>query len=324
MRVLGICRGLSFCVVAVSAATFCSTDSDTCIVPFARGVVRFCPWGMPPGHAGVILYENACLQWHGRLEVRHSAGAFWRLFFCGGCGMRAIVGDREVELDGEHVGLIPASAASRFVGKSTAAAMWLSFNVSRCMMPETPLPVRLRLSETERSLFDELVRVFMKADEAADRERIFHGSMALLHAMMHRPEIPWQSRIPAVVLQTIQHIERHYASPLPVARLARMADLGVATLTRLFKESQGETLSRFIVKVRVREASHMLAHTDVAIDDIATRTGFPSREYLSRVFKRITGLSPAEFRRQQSGGFQPSCSLAHSRAAAIARAYSPR
>ena len=82
-------------------------------------------------------------------------------------------------------------------------------------------------------------------------------------------------------------------------RTLRLADRHPATrpdgeplhesLARSFKKHQGETIGRFVAKVRVREAAHLLTHTDARIEEIAERTGFPNRAYLSRVFRRVTG-----------------------------------
>jgi transcriptional regulator GlxA family with amidase domain len=88
---------------------------------------------------------------------------------------------------------------------------------------------------------------------------------------------------------------------------ARLEFLGVETLARLFKRYQGETIGRFIMNVRVREAAHLPTHTDATIDEITTRTGFPSRAYLSRAFKNVTEESPAEFRRRYRDHPPTSC-----------------
>ena len=79
-----------------------------------------------------------------------------------------------------------------------------------------------------------------------------------------------------------------------------MVGLCVEALARSFKKYQGEPIGRFITNIRVREAAHLLIHTDRTIDDIAEATGFPNRAYLSRVFKKITGESPGEFRHRHS------------------------
>jgi YesN/AraC family two-component response regulator len=46
----------------------------------------------------------------------------------------------------------------------------------------------------------------------------------------------------------------------------------------------------------VREAAHLLANTEETLEAIAEKTGFANRHYLSRVFKKVTGDSPASFR----------------------------
>ena len=124
--------------------------------------------------------------------------------------------------------------------------------------------------------------------------------MALLHVVLNRPEIQWQSNTPAAVVETVRYVEDHFACPLFIPQLARMANLSVEALARSFKRYQGETIGRFIAKVRVREAAHLLMHTDTRIEEVAEQTGFPNRAYLSRVFKRTTGESPAGFRRRHA------------------------
>jgi AraC family transcriptional regulator, arabinose operon regulatory protein len=196
--------------------------------------------------------------------------------------------------------LIPDHQLFHCRGHGPVPHLWFAFNVAHRLMPEQRVPILLRPTRTERALMCDLTSLFSQQTPEPNRDGIFHGSMALLHVVLSRPEIQWQSGAPAAVLQTIQYIEKHYASPLTVPRLARMADLGVEALARSFKKYQGDTIGQFIAKVRVREAAHMLTHTDATIDDIAARTGFPNRAYLSRVFKKTTGESPAQFRRQHA------------------------
>ena len=149
--------------------------------------------------------------------------------------------------------------------------LWLAFNVTRRLAAGQPIPIVLRPTPTERSLMRDFTRLFSDDDpsQSQNRDRIFHAAMALLHVVLSRPEIDWQQSVPAAVVQTIQYIEEHYASPILIPRLARMANLCTEALARSFKKHQGETIGRFIVKVRVREAAHLLTHTDVRIEEIA-------------------------------------------------------
>jgi two-component system response regulator YesN len=51
-----------------------------------------------------------------------------------------------------------------------------------------------------------------------------------------------------------------------------------------------------VSEVRVRKAATLLRGTRQSIEEIAEQTGFPNRYYFSRVFKKMTGHSPADFR----------------------------
>jgi AraC family transcriptional regulator, arabinose operon regulatory protein len=264
--------------------------------PFSGVGVEYFPLGTPPDHSGLVLHEAGYLPCNDWWDFPNVLSPFWRLYHNGRRGHKVIFSHGEFELTPENLIVIPDHQLFHCRGFKPVPTLWLAFNVTRRLAPGQQIPFVLRPSLTERALMRDYSRLF--SDEEPNRDRIFHCGMALMHVVLHRPEIQWQTSAPAVVVQTVRYIERHYASPLSVPRLAKMANLCTEALARSFKKHQGETIGRFIAQVRVREAAHLLAHTDARIDDVAQRTGFPNREYLSRVFKRITGESPAEFRRR--------------------------
>ena len=270
--------------------------------PFSGVGVEFFPLGVPPDHAGLVLYETGYLPRNDWWDFPNVLSPFWRLYYNARRGHRVIFHEQEIELTPEHLVLIPDHQLFHCRGREPVPTLWFAFNVARRLMPQQRIPILLPPSRTERALMRDLTSLFSQQTPEPNRDRIFHGSMALLHVVLSRPEIQWQSGAPAAVLQTVRYIETHYASPLMIPRLARMANLCTEALARSFKKYQGDTIGRFIAKVRVREAAHLLTHTDATIDDIAERTGFPNRAYLSRVFKRTTGESPAQFRRRHAVG----------------------
>ena len=262
--------------------------------PFSGVGVEFFPLGMPADHAGFILYETGYLPRNDWWNFSNVLSPFWRLYYNARKGHKVVFPEREVPLTPEHLMLIPDGQLFHCRGCTPVPTLWFAFNVAHRLMPRQPIPILLPPTRTERALMRDLTRLFL--DEAQERDRIFHASMALLHVVLNRSEIEWQSNTPAVVVDTVRYIEEHFASPLFIPRLARKVNLSVETFARSFKKYRGETIGRFIVKVRVREAAHLLRHTDMRIEEVAERTGFPNRAYLSRVFKRTTGESPAMFR----------------------------
>jgi AraC family transcriptional regulator, arabinose operon regulatory protein len=266
--------------------------------PFSGVGVEFFPLGVPPDHSGLVLHEAGFLPRNDWWDFPNVLSPFWRLYYNYRKGHKVVFSDREIELTPEHLMIIPDRQLFHCRGCKPVPNLWLAFSVTRRLTPHHPIPIVLRPTAAERALMRDFTHLFSDRGQETHRDRIFHGGMALLHTVLSRREIAWQPMAPTVVMETVRFIEKHYASPITVPRLARMASRCVEALARSFKKHQGETIGRFTVKVRVREAAHLLAHTDAKIDDIAERTGFPNRAYLSRVFKKVTGESPAQFRRR--------------------------
>jgi len=135
-----------------------------------------------------------------------------------------------------------------------------------------------------------------------DREGVLHTSLALLHLVLVRPEIHWQpSHPPDSILRASSRIETEYARPLSVPDLARTSGLSVSGFAKAFKQIQRVTPGQFLSRVRVRESAFLLVHTPLSLEQIAEQAGFPNRHYFSRVFKHVTGESPALFRAKHGG-----------------------
>lgn len=268
--------------------------------PFSGVGVEFFPLGMPVDHAGFVLHEAGYLPRNDWWNFPNVLSPFWRLYYNGRKGHKVVFRQHEVELTPEHLMLIPDHQLFHCRGCTPVSTLWFAFNVARRLVPQQPIPILLPHTQTERALMRDVTKLFSNETQKPNHNRIFHASMALLHVVLNRPEIQWQNNTPAAVVKTVQYIEDNFAAPLFIPRLARKANLSVEALARSFKRYQGETIGRFIMKVRVREAAHLLIHTDTKIEEVAERTGFPNRAYLSRVFKRTTDESPAEFRRRHA------------------------
>ncbi|MDT8337311.1 MAG: AraC family transcriptional regulator [Candidatus Izemoplasmatales bacterium] len=68
-------------------------------------------------------------------------------------------------------------------------------------------------------------------------------------------------------------------------------------LSRLFKKEMGITISEYIIKAKIQEAKKLLKQTDYNILDIAVLLNFANSSHFSNSFKKITGLSPSDYRK---------------------------
>lgn len=101
-----------------------------------------------------------------------------------------------------------------------------------------------------------------------------------------------------VVATALRFIRERAASGVGVDDVVAHVPVSRSVLQRRFNDGVGRTINDQIVLTRVNLARELLVHTDLPIDTIAERAGFNHREYLSVVFKRETGDTPAAYRRR--------------------------
>ena len=68
------------------------------------------------------------------------------------------------------------------------------------------------------------------------------------------------------------------------------------SLSRFFRNFLGRSPAHYVTEIWVREAARLLLESNLNIDKVAEQSGFPNRFYLSRVFKVVSGETPAQFR----------------------------
>jgi AraC-like DNA-binding protein len=113
----------------------------------------------------------------------------------------------------------------------------------------------------------------------------------------------------------IDYIEAHLADDLTLGTLAEVAHFSPYHFHRVFSTMVGETLSRFISRLRVERAATLLVqHTDRAITDIAVDCGFTNPSSFARSFRESFGMSASEWRtrgfaayERGTGGNHPRC-----------------
>ena len=74
-----------------------------------------------------------------------------------------------------------------------------------------------------------------------------------------------------------------------------------AYLSREFKKSTGYSMMKFVTNKRIREARELLRSTDISISEVAITVGYNNITHFHTMFKKETGISPKEFRRQIRG-----------------------
>lgn len=105
-----------------------------------------------------------------------------------------------------------------------------------------------------------------------------------------------QSRMQSSIQSVCDYIAAHLGEDLSLVKLSEITWFNPSYLSRLFRQSTGQTLSDYIAGMRRDRARELLRDPSVRILDVSTAVGFDSPHYFSRFFKKMTGLTPQEFR----------------------------
>ena len=100
--------------------------------------------------------------------------------------------------------------------------------------------------------------------------------------------------------EVIRHLAANSGNHLTVKGVARAVGLSSAQLAYLFRREIGMSVKEYATRVRVEIIKRLLAETDDKLDIIAEQLGFCDAAHLSRVFRRVCGCPPGEYRRQTS------------------------
>jgi AraC-like DNA-binding protein len=95
----------------------------------------------------------------------------------------------------------------------------------------------------------------------------------------------------------IDHIKANLDKPLPVGELADILGLSRAHFSRRFAESEGLPPAEFVLQQRLQRAAKLLTNTAfLPVKEVAILCGFEDANYFSKVFRRVYGINPTEFR----------------------------
>ncbi|MCJ8009013.1 helix-turn-helix domain-containing protein [Lederbergia wuyishanensis] len=101
------------------------------------------------------------------------------------------------------------------------------------------------------------------------------------------------------VINTLtEYIHNNFREPISLQILSDIVYMNSHYLSKLFKDVTGKNFSDYLLDIRLKEAMTMLKATSKNIVDIASETGFGHKQNFIRNFKKHTGLTPTEYRKQ--------------------------
>jgi AraC family transcriptional regulator len=93
-----------------------------------------------------------------------------------------------------------------------------------------------------------------------------------------------------------EFVEAKTEDDFGLLEMAESVQLSAAHFSRMFRQSTGESPHRFVLRLRIERAKEMLRVAEIRVLDVAVACGFKTQQHFARVFRRICGVSPTEYR----------------------------
>ncbi|MBW9116459.1 helix-turn-helix transcriptional regulator [Rhizobium cauense] len=99
-------------------------------------------------------------------------------------------------------------------------------------------------------------------------------------------------------LKVEAYVAGRLSNSIPIGDLARVANLSTSYFCTLFKTTFGRSPHAYVAEQRVEYAKHLMEATDAPLSQIALSCGLADQAHLSRLFRRVVGVTPSAWRRR--------------------------
>jgi len=104
---------------------------------------------------------------------------------------------------------------------------------------------------------------------------------------------------PKTFMNLEQALRQNLSHQWTVEEMAALVGLGTTLFNEKVKSYSGFSPINYLINIRISEAIKLLKRPDISLTDIALDTGFYSSQHFSTTFKKLTGYTPSEFRKNQ-------------------------
>lgn len=140
---------------------------------------------------------------------------------------------------------------------------------------------------------DEYLKGIQSINQAKTVQELHQLLLSLIKAQ--QKQVRYSENVERVV--TILH--EHYNEPLTLKEVSESLHLNVMYLGQLFKKETKKSFSVYLNHLRIEQAKWLLLHSNHNINEISNEIGYNNTTYFSKLFKKMVGQSPKEYREDQ-------------------------
>ena len=117
--------------------------------------------------------------------------------------------------------------------------------------------------------------------------------LTLLMEQSWHPESVTISRKRLELAAVKEYLDEHFTEKIMLEELAEKF-----FINKIYRETYGTTINNYLISKRITRAKQLLRFTDMTVDEIGVAVGMTDANYFSRMFRKVEGISPREYRKQ--------------------------
>jgi len=132
-------------------------------------------------------------------------------------------------------------------------------------------------------------------DSAVKLLAIFAQHLAMLSNQVF---IQQENAEPPVITKARAYIHEHQTEEIKLGQVAKAVNMSSYYFCKMFKKVTGINFTDYVARIRIEKSKNLLLNPNLRVSEIAFEVGFQSLTHFNRVFKKILGQSPTEYRAQ--------------------------
>ena len=194
---------------------------------------------------------------------------------------------------------IPVRTGEQLIGFLTTGQVFCKkpteaqFNKTRKLL--AAWGVTVEEEQLREAYFDTRVLSAKQHESVVKLLSIFAGHLSI---MSNRIVLQEQNAEPPVIARAKQYIAEHQSEELSLDQVAKSVHTSKFYFCKMFKKATGINFTDYLSRVRTERAKNLLLNPNLRVSEIAYEVGFQSLTHFNRVFKRILGESPTDYRNQ--------------------------
>ena len=122
--------------------------------------------------------------------------------------------------------------------------------------------------------------------------------LVLIMAESWHPEDATTAKKKASVADVKEFLDSHYAEKITLDQLSTDFYINKYYLTKVFKEQYGQSITIYLLNVRITKAKQLLRFSEKSVEEIGMEVGLGAPHYFSQTFKSVEGVPPSMYRKQ--------------------------